>query len=86
MIVVSNLSRLMYYASEIHLKAAKRMVRYIKGLINLGISFEKNKEFKLFGFSDSDWARSIDDMKSTSRDCFSFGSRVFSLSSKKPEM
>jgi len=82
---VSILSRFMHCASEIHLKAAKRVVRYIKGTINFGIKFKKSKEFKLFGFSDSDWAGSIDDMKSTSGYCFSFGSGVFSWSSKKQE-
>lgn len=82
---VSILSRFMHCASEIHLKAAKRVVRYIKGTINFGIKFKKSKEFKLFGFSDSDWAGSIDDMKSTSGYCFCFGSGVFSWSSKKQE-
>ena len=85
LIAVSILSRFMHCASEIHLKAAKRVVRYINGTINFGIKFKKSKEFKLFGFSDSNWAGSIDDMKSTSGYCFSFGSGVFSWSSKKQE-
>ena len=74
LIVVSILSRFMHCASETHLKDAKRVVRFIKGTINFGIKIKKSKEFKLFGFSNSDWAESIDDMKSTSGYCFSFGS------------
>ena len=74
LIVVSIISRFMHFASEIHLKDAKRVVRYIKGTINFGIKFKKSKEFKLFSFSYSNWAGSIDDMKSTSGYCFSFGS------------
>ena len=85
LIAVSILSWFIHCASEIHLKAAKRVVRYMKGTINLGIKFKKSKEFKLFGFSDGDWARSIDDMKSTSGCCFSFGLGVFSWSLKKQE-
>ena len=53
LIIVRILSWFMHNASEIHLKAAKRVVRYIKGTINFGIKFNKIKEFKLFGFSDS---------------------------------
>ena len=76
--VVSLLSRFMHCASEMHLKASKRILRYLKGIIDYGVKFEKRQEFKLYGFSDSDWARSIDDTKSTSGYCFSLGSGVFS--------
>ncbi|KAL5794299.1 hypothetical protein ACOSP7_002893 [Xanthoceras sorbifolium] len=59
---VSLLSQFMHCASEIHLIAAKRILRYIKGTVNYGVKFEKCQSFKLCGFSDSDWAGSIDDM------------------------
>ncbi|EOY10777.1 Cysteine-rich RLK (RECEPTOR-like protein kinase) 8 [Theobroma cacao] len=35
------------------------------------------------GYSDSDWAGSLDDSNSTGRFCFSFGSAVFAWNSKK---
>ncbi|RDX82751.1 putative mitochondrial protein, partial [Mucuna pruriens] len=41
----------MHCASEIQLKAARRVIRYIKDAINFGIKFKKSKEFKLLGFS-----------------------------------
>lgn len=84
--VVSILSRFMHHASELHLKAAKRVVRYIKSTISYGVMFKKNKEFKLRGFFYSDWAGSLDDMKSTSGYCFSLGSGMFSWSSRKQEI
>ena len=37
----------------------------------------------LHGFSDSDWARSVQDRKSTSGFCFSMGSAMVSWSSRK---
>ena len=37
----------------------------------------------MIGYTDSDWAGSIDDMKSTSDYAFSLGSRIFSWASKK---
>ena len=39
--VVSLLSRYMHCASEIHLQATKRIVRYIKGIIDFGIKFKQ---------------------------------------------
>lgn len=84
--VVSILSRFMHCASEWHLKAAKRVLRYVKGTCDFGIKFTRSKEFKLVGFSDSDWGGSIDDMKSTSGYCFTLGSGIFSWSSKKQEI
>jgi hypothetical protein len=84
--VVSLLSRFMHGASELHLRAAKRILRYVRGTVSYGVKYEKCQSFKLHGFSDSDWAGSIEDMKSTSRYCFTFGSGVFSWCSKKQEI
>ncbi|XP_016750476.1 secreted RxLR effector protein 161-like [Gossypium hirsutum] len=81
--VVSILSRFMHCASELHLKAAKRVIRYVKGTSEFGVKFIRSKEFKLVGFSDSDWGGSIDDMRSTSGYCFTLGFGVFSWSLKK---
>ncbi|XP_073311012.1 secreted RxLR effector protein 161-like [Primulina huaijiensis] len=82
---VSILSRFMHCPSEVHLRAAKRVIRYVKGTTDLGVKFTKSKEFKLVGFSDSDWGGSADDMKSTSGYCFSFGAGIFSWCSRKQE-
>jgi hypothetical protein len=82
---VSILSRYMHCASVMHLKAAKRVIRYIKGTIDFGVKFKNCQNFKLLGFSNNDWGGSVDDMKSTSGYCFSLGSGVFSWNSKKQE-
>ncbi|KAH9678563.1 hypothetical protein KPL71_025767 [Citrus sinensis] len=83
---VSLLSRYMHCASKIHFQAAKRILRYVKGTIDYGIKFNQVKNFHLHGYSDSDWARCVDDMRSTSGYCFSFGSGIFSWCSKKQEV
>lgn len=83
---VNVLSRFMNCAKESHFKAAKRVLRYVKGTLNYGINFSQSQTFKLQGYSDSDWAGSLDDMKSTSGYCFSFGSGIFSWCSKKQEI
>ena len=63
--VVSVLSRFMNCAKESHFKAAKRVLRYVKETLNYGMKFSQSQDFKLQGYSDSDWAGSLNDMKST---------------------
>ena len=83
MYVVSLLSRYMHCASKNNFQATKRVLRYVKGTIDYGIKFSQVKIFILHGYSDNDWTGCVDDMQSTSGYCFSFGSGVFSWSSKK---
>lgn len=86
MFVVSLLSRFMNCASEVHFIAAKRILRYVKGTTDYGIKYSCCHDFQLQGFSDSDWAGSVEDMRSTTGFCFSFGSGIFSWSSKKQDV
>ena len=66
--------------------AVKRVLSYLKGTFSYGIKFCKVQEFKLQGYSDSDWARSVEDTRSTFGYCFTFGSGCFSWCSKKEEL
>ena len=50
---------------------------------NLGIKYVKEKDSKLVGYTDSDWAGSIDDCKSSSGYLFCLGTKLISWSSKK---
>ncbi|GKB39972.1 retrovirus-related pol polyprotein from transposon TNT 1-94 [Tanacetum coccineum] len=52
--------------TEKHLKEVKRIVRYLRGTINMGLWYPKDYDFKLTAFSDADHARFIDTRKSTS--------------------
>lgn len=70
--------RFMHSPSDIHFKTAKRVLRYLKGTTGFGVWFEKSLDGCLRGYSDSDWASSMNDMKSTSGYCFSFSSGIFS--------
>ncbi|XP_017979788.1 PREDICTED: uncharacterized mitochondrial protein AtMg00810-like [Theobroma cacao] len=83
MYATSLLSRFMHKPSESHLCVAKRVLRYVKGTLSFGLKFCKNENQKLQGFSDSDWGGSLEESKSTSRYCFSFGIAVFAWNSKK---
>eukprot|EP00253_Pinus_taeda_P010257 PITA_10257 len=61
----------------------QEILRYVKGTLNFGIHYYSCEKFNLVGFSDSDWGGSLDDRKSTSGNCFSFGSGLITWSSKK---
>ncbi|WVZ11324.1 hypothetical protein V8G54_015854 [Vigna mungo] len=80
---VSLLSRFTNCATESHLIAAKRVLRYVKGTLNFGIKFCASQDDTLQGYSGSDWGGSVDDLKSASGYCFLFGSCVFSWCCKK---
>ena len=66
-----------------HWKDGKRILRYIARTTNFGIQYTSNSNFKLIGYTDSDFAGSIDDRKSTSGYVFSFVSGSVAWASKK---
>ncbi|GJU29998.1 retrovirus-related pol polyprotein from transposon TNT 1-94 [Tanacetum coccineum] len=52
--------------TEKHLTAVKRIFRYLKDSINMGLWYPKDTGFELTAFSDSDHAGCLDSRKSTS--------------------
>lgn len=85
MFATSFLSRFMQTPSKNHLAAAKRLLRYVKGTSQYGIFFERSGSVNLVCYTDSDWAGSEDDMKSTSGYTFTLGNGVFSWLSQKQD-
>jgi len=79
---VNLLSRFMQSPSEIHLRSAKRVLRYIQGTLDLGILYSRGTTH-LVGYSDADWAGSDEEMRSISGSCFTLGSGVITWFSKK---
>jgi len=53
---VSKISRKLSFPTENDWKAAKHILRYLKGTISLGITYDSEGDRKLIGFSDSDFA------------------------------
>ena len=69
---------------ESHLSALKRILRYLKHTPNIGLWYPKGANPTLIGFSDSDFAGSLVDRKSTSRACHFLGrSLVYSQARNK---
>ncbi|MCI37770.1 hypothetical protein A2U01_0058996, partial [Trifolium medium] len=80
---VCLIARYMERPTEIHLAAAKRVLRYLQGTISFGILYTRGGDCELEGWSDSDYAGDIDDRKSTSGYVFMYGTGAVSRSSKK---
>ncbi|XP_015166481.1 uncharacterized mitochondrial protein AtMg00810-like [Solanum tuberosum] len=71
---VGVISRFMQQPSKVHYGAAKRVLRYIAGTLDFDIWYSKTDNFRLCGYTDSDWASSLDDKRSVSANVFTLGS------------
>jgi hypothetical protein len=58
-------------------------MRYLKGRLDYGLRYVTDHEFGLYGYSNSYWADSIPDRKSTSAYCFILVSCMVSWSNMK---
>ena len=68
---------------ELHWVAAKRIVRYIKGAMDLCLFYNYGNEAKLYGYLDNDWGGDQNERKSTTGYMFYLGSTAFALVFKK---
>ena len=80
---VNTLSQYMVDPRQVHLVEAKHILRHLKGTIDYGLRYAADYEFRLVGYTDSDWADSVTDWKSTSGCCFSLGSVVIAWHNRK---
>nr|GFB78313.1 hypothetical protein [Tanacetum cinerariifolium] len=69
--------------NEHHVSAIKRIFRYLKGTINLGLWYPKDSSFDLTAYSDADHAGCHLDRKSTSGSVKFLGDKLVCWSSKK---
>ena len=83
MLSVCMCARFQAAPKESHLKAVKRILRYLVHTPNLGLWYPKGSKFKLVGFSDADYAGCKVDRKSTSGTCQFLGRSLVSWTSKK---
>ena len=68
---------------ESHLKAVKRILRYLKGTDNLCLFYPSGCPFNLVGFTDADYAQCTIDRKSASGMAQFLGPCLVSWASKK---
>lgn len=80
---VGMLSQFMSDPSQEHMGAAKRVLQYVKGTLNHGLTFESARGSSLVGYSDADWAGDPVTRRSRSGYVFQFAGGTISWSSKK---
>ncbi|CAL2259665.1 unnamed protein product [Prunus armeniaca] len=83
MFVVSLIIRNMSNPTELHMEAAKRILRYLRGTTDFGVFYKKGGKGELNVYTDSDYAADQKDRKSSSGYVFLFSSEAVSWSSKK---
>jgi hypothetical protein len=83
MLFVCMCARFHANPKEVHLRAMKRIMRYLVYTPKFGLWYPKGSTFDLIGYSDADWAGCKIDRKSTSGTCQFLGRSLVSLASKK---
>ncbi len=80
---VSNVAKFCAKPNKQHWTAVKRIMRYLKGILNLGLLYSKDGSRDCIGYSDADWAGDLDDHKSTLGYMFQISGAAVSWRSKK---
>ncbi|OIT03085.1 retrovirus-related pol polyprotein from transposon tnt 1-94 [Nicotiana attenuata] len=83
---VNKLSQFMQSPSDLHWKAVKRVLRYLRGTIQFGLRVSPNCDFNLHMYSDADWAGDLTDRSSTSGYILFLDRNPISWSSKKQKI
>jgi hypothetical protein len=79
----NKMCQFLHSPTDVHLVAAKRIPRYLKGTKSMGLMLRRSGAKLLSAFSDADWAGSADDRRSTGGFAIFYGPNLVSWSSKK---
>ncbi|CAL2255541.1 unnamed protein product [Prunus armeniaca] len=79
---VNHVCQYMNNPTEVHYFLVKRILRYVQGTLEYGISFTKGP-WQLNAYSDADWAGDINTRRSTTGSVVFLGSNPISWQSKK---
>ena len=80
---VNKVCQYLHAPTTTHLTAVKRILRYVKDTISLGITFQQSPSTLLSAFSDVDWAGCLDDRRSTGGFAVFLGPNLISWSARK---
>ena len=76
--VVNTLSQYLFDPRHVHLVAAKLVMRYLKATIDYGLSYTRDRDFRLYGYTYSDREGSVSNGQRTLGGCFSMSSAMIS--------
>ncbi|XP_037491209.1 uncharacterized mitochondrial protein AtMg00240-like [Jatropha curcas] len=80
---ISLVSQYMHDPRESHLEAVHRILRYLKSAPGRRLLFSTNCHLKIKGYTNADWASSLDDRRSTAGYCVFLGGNLVTWRSKK---
>ncbi|GJU00431.1 ribonuclease H-like domain-containing protein [Tanacetum coccineum] len=80
---VQQICLYMHDLREPHLVALKRILRYVKGTLDLGLHLYASSTTSLVGYTDADWAGCPSTRRSTSGYCDFLGDNLLSWSAKR---
>lgn len=80
---VQQICLFMHDPREPHFQALKRILRYIKGTVSLGLQLYKTSPLNLVAYTDADWDGCPSTRRSTSGFCIFLGNNLVSWSSKR---
>jgi hypothetical protein len=63
--VVNTLSQYLIEPRRVHLVVVKHVMRYLKGTLDYGLCYTGDHDFRLVGYTDSNWAGGVSERKST---------------------
>nr|GEU49633.1 retrotransposon protein, putative, Ty1-copia subclass [Tanacetum cinerariifolium] len=81
--VVCLCARYQAKPTEKHVQAVKRIFRYLKGTINMGLWYSKDTNMSLTAYADADHVGCQDTRRSTSESALFLGDKLVSWSSEK---
>ena len=80
---LSNAAKFSAQPAKRHWTVVKRIMRYLRGTVNLGLAFTPQLSGEVIGYSDADWGGDVNDRKSTSGYLFQVCGAAISWRSKK---
>ena len=80
---VQQICLVMHDPRESHLTAMKRILRYVSGTLEYGLTLRASPTTGLIAYSDADWGGCPDTRRSTSGYCVFLGDNLLSWSSKR---
>jgi histone deacetylase 1/2 len=80
---VNKVCQFLSQPTDVHWEAVKRILRYVKGTLDMGLRIRKSPSTDVSIYTDADWAGCVDDRRSTSGYAVYVGPNLVSWSSKK---
>jgi histone deacetylase 1/2 len=80
---VNKVCQYLHSPTIVHWSAVKQILWYVCGTLNYGLKIRSSKSMMVSAFSDTDWARCVDDHRSTRGFAIFLGDNLVSWTARK---